>query len=310
MMRIGFRTLKTAVGVSLSVLIAQWLQLEYYSAAGILTLLCIQKSRKQSLQAVASRLIACVAGMLFASGLFWVIGYYPYAFLVLLLLFIPLCVRFRMQEGIASSSVIVMHVYMHGKVELAFFLNELLVIAIGLGVALLVNWYMPSIDKELNRYKEEVDRLVSAILQEMSSYLKDGYMLWDGSELLQLDDALQKARRLASLDVENNPERKDKSYAHYFEIKRQQYEIFERMLPFISGITVQLEQSARIGDFVQELSSNLHDKSQTPHLRQALQSIREYHKQLPLPETRHEFENRASLYAVANELERLIRTME
>lgn len=54
-MRIGFRTIKTAIGVSISILLAQALQLEYYTAAGILTLLCIQKSRKQSTQAVISR---------------------------------------------------------------------------------------------------------------------------------------------------------------------------------------------------------------------------------------------------------------
>ena len=150
-MRIGFRTVKTAVGVSLSVLIAQWLQLEYYSAAGILTLLCIQKSRKQSIKAATSRFFACMMGLFFATGLFELVGYRPYAFLILLLLFIPLCVRLRIQEGIASSSVIVMHVYINREVEASFFLNELLVVIVGLGVALLINWYMPSIDKQLRQ---------------------------------------------------------------------------------------------------------------------------------------------------------------
>jgi uncharacterized membrane protein YgaE (UPF0421/DUF939 family) len=308
-MKIGFRTIKTAVGVSISILLAQSLQLEYYSAAGILTLLCIQKSRKQSAHAAISRFFACLSGMFFSSVLFLLIGYHPYSFLVLLLFFIPFCVRFRIQEGIASSSVIVMHVYMHRKAEAAFFLNEFLVILIGLGVALLVNWYMPSIDKELNRYKEEVDRLISAILNEIAAYLKEGYTLWDGKELLLLSDTIQKAKRLAVLDAENNPLRKENSYEHYFEIKRQQYEILERMLPAVSRITIQMEQGIRIGDFVQELSANLNNRSQTANFREKLRSIREYHKLLPMPETRNEFENRASLYAVANELERFINTI-
>ncbi|GAA4829861.1 aromatic acid exporter family protein [Paenibacillus vulneris] len=307
-MKIGFRTLKTAVGVSISILLAQLLQLEYYSAAGILTLLCIQKSRKQSTQAVVSRLFACLSSLLFSSLLFAIIGYHPYSFLVYLLLFIPFCVRFRMQEGIASSSVIVMHVYMHRGIEPAFFLNEFLVIVIGLGVALLVNWYMPSIDKELNRRKEEVDRLISVILKEMAAYLKEGYTLWDGKELLQLGDELQQAKRLAVLDAENNLLRKTNSYESYFDTKRQQYEILERMLPYISRISVKMDQGIRIGDFILEVSS-LKPGSSTAHLRETLRAIREYHKLLPLPETRHEFENRASLYAVANELERFIHTM-
>lgn len=308
-MRIGFRTIKTAIGVSISILLAQAMQLEYYTAAGILTLLCIQKSRKQSTQAVISRLFACLAGLLFSSLLFEIIGYQPYSFLVLLLLFIPFCVRFRIQEGIASSSVIVMHVYMQGQIEPAFFVNEVLVMIIGLGVGLLINWYMPSIDKELNRYKQDVDQLISGILTEMACYLKEGYTLWDGKELLQLSDALQKAKRLAALDAENNLHRKENSYEHYFQIKQQQYDILERMLPSISRITVQMEQGIRIGDFVQDLSLHLNNRDQMSHFRKTLRDIREYHKQLPLPESRHEFENRASLYAVANELERFINTI-
>ncbi|MFC6227620.1 aromatic acid exporter family protein [Paenibacillus allorhizosphaerae] len=308
-MKIGFRTIKTAVGVSISILLAQTLQLEYYSAAGILTLLCIQKSRKQSVHAVVSRFFACLAGLVASTILFQLIGYQPYAFLVFLLLFIPLCVRLRIQEGIASSSVIVMHVYMHRTANLDFFVNEVFVIVIGLGVALLINWYMPSIDKELNRCKEEVDRLISAILNEMALYLKEGSTLWDGKELLLLADALQKAKRLVLLDLENNPLRRYNPYEQYFELKRKQFEILERMLPAISLINAKMEQGIRIGDFVQQLSRNLNNHDGMDDFSQVLRIIREYHKKLPLPESRSEFENRANLYAVANELQRFVNTI-
>ncbi|MNW20032.1 hypothetical protein D3C71_2202430 [compost metagenome] len=48
----------------------------------------------------------------------------------------------------------------------------------------------------------------------------------------------------------------------------------------------------------------------SPHLGDKLRGIREYHKGLPMPVTRDEFENRASLYAVANELERFIQSLQ
>ena len=156
-MKIGFRTLKTALGVSISILIAQLLHLDNYTAAGILTLLCIQRSRKQSAKAVSSRLIACMMSLFLSSALFELIGYHPYAFLVLMLIFIPLCVRLNVKEGIASSSVIVMHVYISCQTAGLFFLHEIFVIMIGLGVALLVNWYMPSIDKDLKQMKDTID---------------------------------------------------------------------------------------------------------------------------------------------------------
>lgn len=308
-LKIGFRTVKTALGVSISVFLAQTLQLQYFTAAGILTLLCIQKSRKQSLKAALSRLFACLSSLFLSSILFELIGYKPYAFFVLLLFFIPLCVLLRIQEGIASSSVIVMHVYMHGRWEPMFFLNEIGVISIGLGVALLINWYMPSIDKTLTQYKDQVDGLIAAILKEVALYLKEGKTAWDGKELILLGDVLSKAGSLATLDAENNMQG-ESSYRHYFSRKRRQYEILERMLPAVSGISIQLEQGQRIGELVEEMNAHMSTGIPAPYLAEKLRGIRDYHKLLPLPVTRDEFENRASLYAVANELERFIQSLQ
>ncbi|QAY68125.1 aromatic acid exporter family protein [Paenibacillus protaetiae] len=308
-MRIGFRTLKTAAGVSISVLIGQLLQLEYFTAAGILTLLCIQKSRKQSIKAAVSRFLACLLGFIISTALFELIGYQPYTILVLLLLFIPLVVALRIQEGLASSLVIMMHVYMNKQMELSFFWNELLIVLIGLGVALVVNWYMPSIDKTLLRYREEADQQIASILHEISNYLMKGATDWDGRELLQLGDTLNKARALALLNAENHTLHKDDTYITLFDQKRQQLQLLEGMLPMVSRITAQMEQSSRIGGFVERLSLCLREGEPTGGLYEELKEIRQYHKQLPLPESREEFENRANLFGMVNELERLTDTL-
>ncbi|MFD1956479.1 aromatic acid exporter family protein [Paenibacillus thailandensis] len=310
-MKIGFRTIKTAVGVSISVLLGELLQLQNYTAAGILTLLCIQKSRKKSVHAAVSRFFACIIGIFFAAVLFELLGYHPYAFLIVLLLFIPLTVKFKIQEGIASSVVMMMHVFLHKQMDAAFFLNELSLVLIGLGVALLVNWYMPSIDKELVRHMERSEQLLAAILHEISSYLKNGYTLWDGKEVLQLSETIAKGRSLAALNAENQTGGSGKAdgYAAYFENKRLQYELVDRMLPMVSRITAKMEQSNRIGDFVEELSVNLRKGTATDRFYHELREIRDYHRSLPLPETREEFENRANLFTMANELERFINTI-
>jgi len=198
---------------------------------------------------------------------------------------------------------------MRREVEASFFLNELLVVTVGLGVALLINWYMPSVDKQLQRYKTESDRLIAAILNEIASYMKNGYTLWDGSELLQLSELLAKARRAATLDAENHLSRGN-DYERHFETRRKQFELIERMLPAVSRIHVQIEQGRRIGDFVTELSAHMYKPGYADTFYEMLRAIREYHKLLPLPASRDEFENRANLYAVANELERFVDTLE
>ncbi len=307
-MRIGFRTLKTAVGVSAAIALAYALQLEFYTSAGILTLLCIQKTRRESLAAVLERLYACLIGIGLAGAFFWALGFKPWAILPLFLLFIPITVRLRVTGGIASSSVIMMHLYVHGSFDASFLLNELAIIAIGLGVALVVNVYMPGIDKQVQRYKEEIDRLMAVVLEEYAKYMKEGYGLWDGKELLELSEVLSKARNLAILEVENNLTRRSNPFYHYFDRKQQQFQILERMLPMVSRMGIQLEQGVRLGEFLENIAYSLRHPSPDDFSRHAdkLRAIRELHRGLPMPDNRAEFENRANLYGLANELEGFI----
>ncbi len=225
------------------------------------------------------------------------------------MLFIPVCVRFKIQGGIASSSVIIMHIYMNGALNTSFVLNELAIIAIGLGVALIVNLYMPGIDKQISQYKEEIHANMSAILGQFAKYLVEGYGLWDGKELLTLAKLLDKGKNLAILEVENNMMRKDNPFLYYFEQKQRQYQILERMLTLVSMLDTTLEQGVRIGRLIDELGRDLQAGQDLASYHEKLRAIREYHKQLPLPVTRAEFENRANLFSLANELEKFIETM-
>lgn len=303
-MRIGFRTVKTAVGVCGAVLLAEGLHLTYATSAGILTLLCIQKTRKQSLTATLERLFACLLALLLAMLFFSLLGYHPLVLVPLILLLIPLCVRLRIQGGIASSSVVIMHAYSNGVITIPFLLNELALMVIGLGAALLVNLYMPGLDKQIAEYKEEVNRHMAIVLREFAKYLKEGYSLWDGRELIHLGELLVKARPVAVQEVENNLlRRKENSFLAYYEAKQQQLAILERMLPFVSRMDARLEQGIRIGQFMEELSEQLDRPLNQQAWLDRLRQIREYHKQLPMPQTRAEFENRANLFALANELE-------
>ena len=88
-MHIGMRTVKTAVGTAAAMLIAYELHLEYWTAAGIITILSVQNTTKASFRLVAYRLLATVLGFVIAIGAFLVLGYNALAFGLFLLIFIP-----------------------------------------------------------------------------------------------------------------------------------------------------------------------------------------------------------------------------
>jgi len=200
-MKIGIRTIKTATGVSISVILAQALQLTYYTAAGLLTLLSIQRTRKQSLRTVSHRFFACLVGLAVASICFSLSNFRAWIFPVIFLVTIPLCVMLKIQEGVPSSSVVIMHAYTHGHVDLAFLWNELGIVVVGLGTGLLVNLYMPSIDKQIENYKRQIERLISVILGHYAKHLRVGDLEWDGKELIELEDMLKQAQKLAEQDI-------------------------------------------------------------------------------------------------------------
>ena len=76
---IGYRTLKTAIGTAIAIAIAQYINLEFYTSAGVLTILCVQPTKKKSLESAYTRLVSALIGMIYVFICFELLGYHPLA---------------------------------------------------------------------------------------------------------------------------------------------------------------------------------------------------------------------------------------
>lgn len=300
--KIGYRTIKTALGTAISILIAQQLGLDNFSSAGILTILCIKVTKRKSLRASWDRFLACVLAMLFSSIFFEVIGYHPIVIGVMLLFFIPTVVMFRANDGIVTSSVIVLHIYMANKLSVDLFLNELGVIIIGIGVALLINLYMPSADDKLKHYQLGIEETFKVIFCEMVSYLRTGESDWSGKEITETEKLLEEAKSFAYRDVENHFLREENDYFHYFKMREKQFEIIERVLPIVTSLTVTLPQGKMIAEFLEELSENIRPGNTAHIYLGKLKEMKTEFEEMDLPKTREEFEVRAALLQLVKEM--------
>ncbi|WP_427126184.1 aromatic acid exporter family protein [Priestia megaterium] len=304
--KIGYRTIKTAVGTSLAIIIAQFFHLEFFVSAGIITILCIQNSKKKSLRSASDRFIACSLSILFSFIFFEGIAYHPLVIGLMLLLFIPVTVIFKVNAGIVTSSVILLHIYSKGNMTWGIVFNELGLIVIGIGVALLVNLYMPSLDQELRTYQQEIEGNFRSMLKEIALYLRTNDSSWDGKEIADTVKILEKAKSLAFRDVENHFVRGENYYYRYFKIREKQLEIIERTLPLITAIDLVVEQRYMIADFIEELSLSIHPGNTAKLFLAKLQHLREAFAEMPLPKTREEFEARADLLHVVKEIEQYL----
>ncbi|MFP3508473.1 aromatic acid exporter family protein [Peribacillus sp. SIMBA_075] len=306
MFKIGYRTIKTALGVTLAIIIAQMLNLEYFSAAGIITILCIQVTKKKSVDASWHRFLACLIAMVYASLFFHFIGFHPLTIGLILLIFIPTTVALKINEGIVTSSVIIMHLYGAGNITFSLLINETILIAVGVGVALVMNLYMPSVDEKLLAYQESIETNFSAILMGIVRYLRDNDHTWDGKEITETANLLNQAKSLAFRDVENHFLREEDLYYHYFKMREKQFEIIERILPLVTNIPLVVKQSGIVADFIEDLAENVHPQNTAILYLKKLEEMELHFRGMALPQTREEFESRAALLQLMKEMERYL----
>ncbi len=289
--------------MAFSIAIAQYFGLQFFTSAAILTILCIQTTKKKSLQAVYTRFVASIVGMLFSFVAFETFGYNPIVLVLMVILFIPTIVSLGVAPGFVSSGVIMMHIYSEANFTLALFYNELGLMVVGFGVALLVNMYMGDIQKQLDDYRIQIENLYKKIFSEIVKYLENGDTNWDGNELIEAEVVLNKAKALAYKDVENHLTRKENEYYLYFDMRERQLEIIERVLPKITTLPVMVQQVKLVSEFMQDLAEHVHPGNTARSFRDKLEIVKEEFAEMPLPESHEKFLAMASLYQFIEEMD-------
>jgi len=300
--RIGYRTLKTAAGTAISIIIAQKLGLHNFVSAGILTILCIQVTKMRSIRTAWDRFLACMLAMPFSAIFFEGVAYHPVMIGVLLLFFIPTIVLLKAKDGVVTSSVIILHIYSAGHVTAGLFLNEFGVIVTGIGVALFMNLYMPSVEKRMDELRRKAEDNFQKILSEMALFLRNGESDWDGREITETAEILEEGKITSSRHNENQLLTNENIYYQYFKMREKQFEIIERVLPLVTSLDLQVEQGKMIAEFLEELSENVHPGNTAVLYIEKLMRMKAEFEEMELPKTREEFETRAALFQLINEI--------
>ncbi|WP_258028539.1 aromatic acid exporter family protein, partial [Staphylococcus aureus] len=197
--KIGFRTIKTAVGMTLGVIISKLLGLDNYASSAILVVLCIKHTKVHSLQAIISRLVSCFLVLFLGSAIFSLLGQSPIVLGIIVLLFIPLTVVLKVQEGVITSCVILLHVFNAKSIDAHLIVNETLLLLIGLSIAFTMNLMMPSLDKQLDEYKCKIEQQIADIFSKYS-YICEKYEDTIAIEFEVLLLNIKKAKSIAFRD--------------------------------------------------------------------------------------------------------------
>lgn len=125
-------------------------------------------------------------------------------------------------------------------------------------------------------------------------------------EIFEAEKLLNTGKSIAIQDVENHLVRKEDKDYFYFEMREQQLEILKSMLPIVSSLNMDLKQKEMFADYLENLSQNVNSNNTTDHTIRKLDKYKEVVSNMALPKTREEFETRANLFYLMQEIYRYL----
>ena len=297
---------KVIVSAFVALLVAQALNLSTPSAAAIIAILSVMDTKKVSLAATGQRLAAAVLALVIGMGIFAIFGFDVISFGLYLLCYITLAYLLKVDIGVAPSTVLVIHLWTQQQLTFELFVNELLLVTIGAGVAILLNWYMPSYRQEIERVREEIEDKMREVLLKMSGFLTIGNGKNDGEVLQVLKEKLNEAREYVRLEAENHLTKEVTYDYQYFEMRRDQSKLLEIMATNLNEFRWDGEEMAILSEMFKQTAQQLAEQNTASQLIDDIEELLEQFRERPLPQTRCEFEKRAQLYQLLRDLKRFV----
>ncbi|QGS69367.1 hypothetical protein CV093_16940 [Oceanobacillus sp. 143] len=305
MVGMGYRTLKTAVGAGLAIWIASLLDLEFATFAAIIVIMCIEKTKKKTLNTIQKKFFASLLSLFLGAVFFEVFGYNPIVFPSLFIVCSnpcesPYTSRFCHKYGSCFT-----YLYSEGC-QLGYLSERTLYYFHRHGNCLASQQFYAKFKRDIETFKKKIEHKFSAILYEFSAYLRDSERNWNGKEILEVEEIINQAKSIAIQDVENHILRKLNKDYYYLEMREDQLELLKHMVKIVAIVSssdLHVEQKEMFAEFLAYLSQNVHSGDTTDSslhkLEECMASIRE----TELPKTREEFEIRANLFYLIFEIE-------
>lgn len=307
-MTVSLRAIKIALATTIAILIAQAFQLEYSVSAGVVAILSVLDTKKSSVTIALQRVGSTILALSIATILFQLVGFNTIVFGLYLLIYIPLAYKLNVEVGIAPCSVLVSHLLLEQSTSVTWLANELALMVIGAGIAILFNWYMPSKENELLQLRDKIEEKMKQVLINFALLLKEGSSTVKGELLIkELSLDLRTAEKMAYMESNNQLlSQYDDYMIQYIDMRQQQAKILAEMSIDISVCSLPTKQNEILAQLFQQTAAQLHESNPVIDLTKDIESLLNDFRKSDLPKTRDEFENRAALFVLLNDFSRFI----
>lgn len=298
------KTLKMSISATIAIIIADYLGLQFSVTAGVIAILSILNTKRETIRVGARRFMACFIAIILSFTLYEVLGSNTYIFGLFLLIFIPITIKLNIQEGLVPGAVLSTHLLSSSNINILWILNEIILTIIGIGVAFILNLYTPSLEEKFKENKEKIEDYYKKLLLNMAKTLREEIVDEQADTMIiEIDKLIKDTRKLALQIKDNSLFTKEDYYINYIEMRVMQFETLIKMKKHFLRFYIQYEQTKLLAAFTQEVSADLNEDNDCAYLLKRLNMLRDEYKKMELPKSRDEFENRAMLFQFLNDLE-------
>lgn len=301
------KSLKIAAAAVIAIALAEGIGLKYSATAGIITVLSIQNTKRETLKSAGNRWMAFLCALLFSWVCFSAAGYRLWGFGAYLFLFALLCLAAGWTEAIAMDSVLVTHFLMEQGMGFGLVANEALLLLIGTGAGITVNLYLRRQRAEFDRLAEEVDGQMKGILYRMSQRLpREDKADYGPDCFLELKRAIEQAKACAMANYGNTVFSKIVHELDYMAMREQQSIVLQEIYDNIMRIRYLPVQAEPVAGLLGQIGEDFHRDNTVEGLLEQQKSLLAEMKAQPLPGSREEFEARAVLFYILMQIKQFL----
>lgn len=301
------QTVKITLASVIAILIADIIGLNYSATAGIVTILSIQNSKRETLKSARNRGLAFICALIIATFSYGIFGFALTAFAVYLFIFTFLCLFCSWKEAIAMDSVLITHFWVAESLSYEIFYNSILLFVVGTIMGIIANLHLTKRKSEFNQLSSEVDSQIKGIIQRMSLWLvEENKENYHSSCFENLKDAIDKAKTCAFSNFNNSILDSNREEIEYIIMREKQSVVLKEIYRNIKSIEYLPQQAEAVSKLLSNIYGNYHKTNTGELLNQQLNELFTDMKAQPLPKSREEFEARAILYYILIELKKLL----
>ena len=300
--------LRVSVGIIFSILLAEAIGIEFAPSTGIITLLTMQATKRETISTIIRKVISFGYTLLFALVIHEHVGTGILAFSLVILIMVVLSILLGWYDTLSVNVVIAVHLFMQQEAfTSALLLNETYRFCIGIAVAFIINLGVLDQEKELIKATVVIERTMKEIMMLYVNFMYGKAPLPEMTSILsnyrkKLDT--EWARALANAN--NHLLSHYRYYVNYMDMRMDELSLIENIDAYLRSLPTCPQNAALVADYMEHIANSLRVERPLDEWTLKYDEVTKKLDQEALPASRSEFHEQSNLFFIFYELSKML----